>query len=234
MFRPDSVSTLQAFLQEDGAHGAPLLCWGNGRSYGDAALNQNGVVLDMSGWNRVLSWEPTTGVVTVQPGVTLSQLWKHCLADGYWPPVVSGTQTTTIGGCVSANAHGKNNWKHGPIGEHVLSFELLLADGQLLNVSPTQHSDLFHAVIGGFGLLGVITQVTLQMKRVFSGNLAVSATSCASLSDMFQAFEVYTAENYDYVVGWMDAFPTGRAQVGAKSTPPIMYRRVKTPRENSA
>lgn len=210
VLRPHSVTELQTFLNKNADQ--TILCWGNGRSYGDAALNQNGIVLDLSGWTRVLAWDTESGVVIVEPGVTISQLWKHCLADGYWPPVVSGTQTTTLGGCVSANAHGKNNWKYGPMGEHVLSLELMLADGQLLDVSPDVRPDLFHAVIGGFGLVGVITKIKLRMKRVYSGNLEVYATSCSDLAEMFDSFERYNAEDYDYVVGWMDAFPRGRAQ----------------------
>ena len=212
VLRPETVTELQRFLKDAAYAEEPVSCWGNGRSYGDAALNQNGIIIDLSGWDSVLAWVPEEGIVTVEPGVTISQLWKHCLSDGYWPPVVSGTQTTTLGGCVSANAHGKNNWKHGPIGEHVCGLEIVLADGSLVDASPSQRPDLFHAVIGGFGFLGVITKIKLRMKRIYSGNLEVSATSCSHLEEMFQGFEVYNREEYDYVVGWIDAFPRGAAQ----------------------
>ena len=183
--------------------------WGRGRSYGDAALNDGNLVLDMGRMDRIEAFDPDTGVVTVQPGVTIRKLWRRILQDGWWPPVVSGTMTTTLGGCAAANVHGKNNWKHGPIGEHILAFTLVTPDGAVREVTRESDPNLFHAAIGGFGALGVFTSITLQAKRVFSGRLSVEPLSCPDLDAMFRAFERYNGEGRDYVVGWMDAFARG-------------------------
>ena len=64
--------------------------------------------------NRILKWDPQTGRVTAEPGVTIEKLWQGVEPDGWWPPVVSGTMYTTLGGCLGANIHGKNNFKVGP------------------------------------------------------------------------------------------------------------------------
>ena len=116
---------------------------GAGRSYNDAALNSLGIVLDLQGMNKILEWNPETGVVTTEPGVTLAKLWQVVLPDGWWPPVVSGTMTTTLGGCLGMNIHGKNNFKKGTIGEHVLEFTALLPTGAQITCSPKKNGDLF-------------------------------------------------------------------------------------------
>src|SRR6266542_5954652 len=83
--------------------GLALSARGAGRSYNDAALIGGGIMLDMRGMNAITEWNPATGLITAQPGVTLEQVWQKVLPDCWWPPVVSGTMTTTLGGCLAAN-----------------------------------------------------------------------------------------------------------------------------------
>jgi FAD/FMN-containing dehydrogenase len=193
---------------------------GAGRSYNDASLNGGGIVLDMSAWNLIQEWNPHTGQVRCEPGVTLEQLWQKVEPDGWWPPVVSGTMKTTLGGCLSANIHGKNNFQMGPIGEHVLEFTAILPTGAEITCSPKLNADLFYAMISGLGMLGIFTSVTLQMKRIYSGLLAVDAFPVKNLHSHLLALQE-NAPNYDYIVGWLDTTANGsslgRGQIhGAK------------------
>jgi decaprenylphospho-beta-D-ribofuranose 2-oxidase len=185
---PGSEEDIRAALEHARASGLTVLPWGNGRSYGDAALNESNVLLDTSRMTQIVDWDPESGVVTCQPGVTLEKLWKHILRDGWWPPVVSGTMLSTLGGLVAANAHGKNNVMHGPIGDHVVGFTLVTGAGETRQVTAESDPDLFHAAIGGMGWLGVFTSVTLQMKRVYSGQLEVLPLCEPNLQGMFDAF----------------------------------------------
>src|SRR5579863_8106968 len=132
---------------------------GSGCSYGDAALNSDQLVLDCSRMNRILAWDPSTGELTVEPGVTIEQVWRATLAEGWWPPVVPGTMAVSIGGAAAANIHGKNQWRDGSFGEHIVRFELLLPSGERVTCSREQHHDLYDAAIGGWGLLGAFTSL---------------------------------------------------------------------------
>lgn len=208
---PEHADDVRSAFATARAHRLTVHCWGNGRSYGDAALNEGNLLLDFSRMNRILDWNAATGVVRAQPGVTLNKLWESLLGDGYWVPVVTGTQFTTLGGVVAANAHGKNNYKYGPFGDHVLAFEMVTPDGELREVTRESDPDLFHAAIGGFGWLGVFVSITLQMKKVHSGRLKVLPLLEDDLEGMFRTFERCNAEDWDYVVGWIDAFPGGSA-----------------------
>lgn len=190
--------------------GLSVTARGAGRSYNDASMNGGGIVLDLTDMNRILKWDPASGRVTAEPGVTLQKLWQHIEPQGWWPPVVSGTMTTTLGGCLGANIHGKNNFRMGPIGEHVLEFQAILPTGAEVTCSPKKNADLFHAMIGGLGMLGIFTSITLQMKRIHSGLLEVSAHPVHNLHEhLFDLQE--GAPNSDYIVGWLDGIAGGRA-----------------------
>ncbi|MGE5249449.1 MAG: FAD-binding protein, partial [Bacteroidota bacterium] len=127
-----------------------------------------------------------------------------------WPPVVSGTMFTTLGGCLAANVHGKNNFKAGPIGEHVIEFTALLPTGAVVTCSPEKNADLFYSMISGLGMLGIFTSITLQMKRIHSGLLEVSARPSHDLHEHL-ADLLDNAPGNDYIVGWLDCMVGGKA-----------------------
>lgn len=200
-FCPQTVEELAEIFQTARRHGRTVALRGSGRSYGDAAMNAGGIVADLRTLNRVLDWDPATGVIAVEPGVTIEDLWMRTLPDGWWPPVVPGTMRPTLGGCLGTNIHGKNNWKAGTLGEHVLSIDLLKTNGSLMRLTPAD--DLFYFVVGGLGLLGVVVRITLQLKRVYSGELNVHAWTEPDLRGMLRAADE-AKDAHDYVVGWMD------------------------------
>ena len=209
VFKPTGADEIIQVFELANKTGLTITARGAGRSYNDAALNGGGIVLDMSALNHISSWDPQTGRITVEPGVTIEQLWQQVEPDGWWPPVVSGTMYTTLGGCLAANVHGKNNFKVGPIGEHVIEFTAVLPNGSKLVASPRSNADLFHAMIGGLGMLGIFTSITLQMHRVYSGLLEVDARPSHSLHEHLTDL-LDNAPNYDYIVGWLDATAGGR------------------------
>ncbi|HEX2698562.1 MAG TPA: FAD-dependent oxidoreductase, partial [Anaerolineales bacterium] len=154
ILKPKCTEEIAEAFQLAKKTGLTITARGAGRSYNDASLNGGGIVLDMSGMNRILEWDSITGLVKAEPGVTLQQLWQHVEPDGWWPPVVSGTMFTTLGGCLSTNIHGKNNFKMGPIGEHVMEFAAILPTGAEVTCSQHKNADLFYAMISGLGMLG--------------------------------------------------------------------------------
>ena len=208
VYRPSTVDDIRTVLELARARGSSVGLRGAGQSYGDAALYSHQICLDLSGVRRILAWDPESGVISVEPGVTVGDVWRHTIADGWWPQVVPGTMHATAGGCAAMNVHGKNNWKVGPIGEHIVDFELLLPTGEVRHCSRTEHADLFHAAIGGFGMLGCFLAIRLRLKRVHSGVLAVEAMPRRNLDHMLATFEERAA-TADYLVGWVDASGSG-------------------------
>lgn len=209
VFRPSTIEGIGKVFEEARSSGRSVAFRGAGRSYGDAALNSENIILDLTRFNRILDWNPRDGIITLESGVTIKQLWEYVLPDGWWPPVVPGTMFPTIGGCASMNIHGKNNFRVGPIGDHIIAFDILLPTGELRHCSREENRELFHAAIGGFGMLGCFTSITLAMKRVYSGLLDVEPITASSLDHMIRIFEE-RLDRADYLVGWIDAFARGR------------------------
>ena len=189
--------------------GLKVTARGTGISYNDASLNGGGIVLDMTGMNQFLEWDPASGVVRCEPGVTLEQLWQCVEPYGWWPPVVSGTMRTTLGGCLAANIHGKNNFQVGPIGEHVTEFTAMTPTGAVITCSPKKNADLFYSMISGLGMLGIFTSITVKMKRVHSGLISVDAHPVSNLNRHLNDLLEH-APDCDYIVGWLDTFVRGQ------------------------
>jgi decaprenylphospho-beta-D-ribofuranose 2-oxidase len=205
-----SVADVQAAFRYAGEHGLTVGLRGAGRSYGDAAMNGGGIVLDTRSMNRVLAWDPTTGVADVEPGVTIEDLWRRFLKDGWWPAVVPGTMFPTLGGVAAMNVHGKNCFKVGPWGDHILEADLAAPDGNVYRTSRTENEELFNAAIGGFGMLGAFSRLRIKLKRVHSGRVRVRGHYCRNLAEQFDWFEEYTAKS-DYCVSWVDCIAGGDA-----------------------
>ncbi|HSL44943.1 MAG TPA: FAD-binding oxidoreductase [Anaerolineales bacterium] len=208
-FRPTTAQEVHDIFCLAQDTGLTVTARGAGRSYNDASLNGGGIMLDMSAMNQILEWDPASGVVRCEPGVTLEKLWKHIEPHGWWPPVVSGTMKTTLGGCLGANIHGKNNFQKGTIGEHVKEFTAMLPTGETVTCTPQQNADLFYAMISGLGMLGIFTSVTMQMKRIHSGLMSVDAWSVPNLNQHLHDL-LENAPHYDYIVGWLDTTAGGK------------------------
>lgn len=209
LYRPGSLEEISDVMDTARSTGVPIVARGSGCSYGDAAILPEGVVLDFSEMHQLLAWDPATGIVDVEPGVTVKQLWRHTLADGWWPPIVTGTMEPSLGGCLAMNVHGKNNWVRGTMGDHCLDLDLLTPAGGLQTISRQDDPELFHAVIGGFGQLGLITRARMQLKRVHSGLTEAEAVAAPDLGGLLQRLDD-AKDDWEYVVGWLDAFPGGK------------------------
>ena len=143
-----------------------MLARGLGRSYGDPAQNAGGTVIDMTGLDRIHSIDPETGHVDLDAGVSLDTLMKAALPFGLWVPVLPGTRQVTIGGAIANDIHGKNHHSAGSFGNHVVSMDLVTADGEVRTLHPDgPSSELFWATVAGIGLTGIVVRATIAMTK---------------------------------------------------------------------
>lgn len=121
------------------AHDAnTLIVRGNGRSYGDPAINPDATLSTLR-LDRLIAFDPATGQLTCEAGVLLADLLALFVPRGWFPPVTPGTKFVTIGGMIAADVHGKNHHMVGSFGRHVEELELLTADGAIATCSRTQN-----------------------------------------------------------------------------------------------
>ncbi len=190
--------------------GRPLLAYGLGRSYGDACLNDGGVLLDTAAMDRILSFDREAGVVRCEAGVSLAALLDVITPHGWFLPVTPGTRFVTVGGAIANDIHGKNHHRAGTFGCHVSRFELLRSSGERLWCSPAERPDLFAATIGGLGLTGLILTADLRLKRVASPHVTMDRRRYGGLDEFF-ALSAESDAQFEYTVAWVDCLARGRA-----------------------
>ena len=183
---------------------------GLGRSYGDAAQNAGGAVLDLRGLDRVLHVDVAGAKVTVEAGISLDALLHLLLPLGLFVPVTPGTRKVTVGGAVAADVHGKDHHVSGSFCDAVERLDLLVADGTVRTVGPDRDPDLFWATAGGMGLTGVVLRATLRMRPVETSRVVVDTERAADLDDLLARL-VDGDDHYPYSVAWVDCLARGRS-----------------------
>lgn len=202
--RPDNEQQLQAIATTSHAQG--LLARGNGLSYSDCCVLNNGMVIDTSRLNHILSFDPLSGIAICQGGVTFASL---LLLDPHFiPPVLPGTLHATLAGAIANDVHGKNNHLAGSIGQHIEWLELDIG-GQIHRCSQTENHDLFIATIAGLGLTGIIVRAAIRLHKAshFVTTKTEKFTSITCLLERMQQVGI----TYDYQVAWLDFLNTPRA-----------------------
>lgn len=184
----------------------PLIARGNGRAYGDAALNP-GLTLDMRPMDRMLSFDAETGVLVAEAGVLLADIIDTFLPRGWFPSVTPGTKFVSLGGAIAADVHGKNHHVEGGFGAFVDWIDIMGPDGQVTRADRAGNDALFGLTLGGMGLTGVILRAQIRLRPVESGWIVQETHATGTLKEAIDVFEA----NLDalYSVAWIDCATQG-------------------------
>lgn len=155
---PKSIDELQTIVKQSKR---PISIAGGRFSQGGQIAYPDGLMVDMLHLNKIISCDPKEKTITVQPGIRWSEIQSYIDQYDLSVKIMQSYNDFTVGGALSVNAHGRD-----PLGsliKTVKSMKIMLADGSIQEVTPHHNSDLFNAVIGGYGLLGPIIEATLQL-----------------------------------------------------------------------
>lgn len=166
---PDSLESVQAALQTARRDGLAVSIAGGRHAMGGQQFGTDTLLLDMNRMNRILKLDAQRGLVEVEAGIRWPEL-VHGLQDRQrdakspWSIIQkqTGADRLSIGGALGANIHGRG-LRFRPFIQDVESFSLMTAAGELRHCSRRENSELFRLAIGGYGLFGVVTTVTLRL-----------------------------------------------------------------------
>ncbi len=158
----DSEDEIKNIVREANIHDDKISIAGMQHSQGGQTLYPGGIMLDMKQYNKILELDEKNKLITVQSGVTWAEIQSYINPYGLALKVSQSQNIFTVGGSMSVNVHGRDIRNHTLI-ETVESFRLLNAQGKVLNVSRDENPELFGLVNGGYGLFGVILDVTLHL-----------------------------------------------------------------------
>lgn len=201
---PQSESELLEILR----HSESYIPRGNGRSYGDSAINKN-LTVTMTRINRLLQWNQESGELVAESGVLIADIIDIFLPRGWFPYVTPGTKFVTLGGAIACDVHGKNHHKEGSFGNFVNWIEIFNNKNEIIRCSPNENSELFHWTIGGMGLTGVIIRCSIQLKKVESGWIKQQTVVNNNLNETLQSF--YEHKEATYSVAWIDCLAKGKS-----------------------
>lgn len=204
IYAPLGFADLEAVLNAPSSRG--LIARGLGRSYGDAAQNAGGVVLDVTSLRGIHRWDASAGLIEVDAGLSLDDLMRWTIPRGWFPGVVPGTRFVTIGGAIAADIHGKNHHADGTFTDSLVGFTLCTPSGTR-QLGPDD--ELFWATAGGMGLTGVVSKATLRLRPIESAHMLVDTERATNLDDLLARMDERDHE-YRYSVAWIDCLTTGR------------------------
>lgn len=197
-----SYSEIKALIHKK----SKLIARGNGRCYGDSSLQST--VISTLNLNKFLLFDKEKGILKTEVGVLLSEILEVIVPLGFFLPVSPGTKWITIGGAVASNIHGKNHHKEGAISNFLESFELITEKGHIINCSKNENTEMFINTIGGMGLTGIITTVTIRLKRIETAYINQKTVKAKCLSEVLDYFE--KNNHYTYSVAWIDCLKKGK------------------------
>lgn len=176
---------------------------GMGRSYGDVCLNDRNVLLLARRLDRLLAFDPSSGILSCEAGVTLAEILDLAVPRGWFLPVTPGTKFVTVGGAIANDVHGKNHHVAGTFGKHVLRFGLARSDGTRMECSPSQNAEWYSATIGGLGLTGLIEWAEIQLKPINSRKIDCQTIQFHGLEEFIALSEANN--HWEYTVAWIDS-----------------------------
>jgi decaprenylphospho-beta-D-ribofuranose 2-oxidase len=208
VFYPKNLSEIKQLIADSKKNNKSIAIRGSGLSYGDNALNSGETILCTLEMNKIINFDSNNGEITVQSGVTIEDIYLHCIKFGWILPSMPGSRYVSIGGALGNNIHGKNCEQSGNIGEHVISFKIVLSSENILVCSREENTDIFYTAISGLGLIGVIIEITMKMKKIPSNFILGQTRRAKSIEDLIDLYESNISIS-DYSIATIDGITKG-------------------------
>lgn len=200
--RPDRYRDLFEVLSRP----ASVIPRGAGLSYCCASAGEGVVAVSSLLFDRVLAFDRGSGVIMVEPGLRVGTLHDVAVAAGWYPPVLPGHPRITVGGCVGFDVHGKSG---ACFRDSVRELTVFHPEWGEVRCSPQDQPELFDLTVGGFGLTGFVTSVTLQLVPLAGGGLERHRLPVANLVAAIETIERCEG-THCFVYSWNDLTRNGQ------------------------
>lgn len=185
----------------------PLIPRGAGRSYGDSSLSER--ILSSRFFDNFLELDVESKLLRCGAGIDLDSILQVCIPRGLFMPVLPGTKFVSVGGAIAADVHGKNHHRDGSFCDHLASFRIVLASGEMVSCSADENAELFHGTCGGMGLTGMIIDATLKLIPLENNAITQQSMVARNLEESFDLLN--ESDDSTYSVAWLDCLARGNS-----------------------
>lgn len=203
--KPTSEAELRNILIKAEENNKTVKVIGSGHSCSLIGAVNNGILIDLKSYNKIIQYDTNNKLLTVQAGISLLDISNFALENNVALPNLGTIVDQTVSGAISTGTHG-SGINYGALDQVVIAFSVLKADGGLKIFDKRTHPNEFHTAIVGLGAIGIITTVTIQLVNNY--NLHIK-TKAFSFDDMIAKIELYKKD--DYMRFWW-APHTGKVQ----------------------
>ncbi len=199
--RPERIAEVAKYLEQVGKSG--VIARGFGSSYADQAINTGGAVMMSGRLDHIHSFDEKTGELICEPGVTLETITELYAPRGFMLATATRSGQHTLGGAIAANIIGQNGHKRMSFAKSVNWVDVVLWNGKTVRAGAAENEDLFKAVVGGQGLIGFISLISITLLKRPEENVAVEKKRLSNLNELLEALKT-ARKTADFCMAWID------------------------------
>jgi decaprenylphospho-beta-D-ribofuranose 2-oxidase len=179
-----------------------ILPIGSGLSWYDTIFNSDNIIIDLINYKKKFIFDKNKGELLISSQFKIKDIMPKLNKYGWSLYSIPGGSDVTIGGCIGNDVHGKDSFKYGNFSQNIIEFELVLTNKTIIKCSRFRNSEVFKATVGGLGLIGIITSVKLNLKKI-SNIYKTNHYICYDYKELIK--NLYLNNNdYEYINGWVD------------------------------
>mgnify|MGYP001488996118 CR=1 FL=1 len=205
---PENLDDLKQCLQYAKKKKLKIAIKSGGNSFSDVSQNDQ-LIIELSKLKSLKSFDEENGIVVVEAGIRIGDLLSKIMPLNWILVGLSGSVNDLVGGLASSNTHGKDSWKNGNFSTNILSFKILLSNGDIKEIKREVDSELFNAIIGGLGFFGIIVELTLKLRPIPSYMVYHETKRFQSLESLIDFF-YNKDENFEFAHALIDPFFEGK------------------------
>lgn len=163
--------------------------------------------------DHFISIDPDERTVVMEPDITMRELVDETLEHGLIPHVVPEFPTITVGGAIQGGAGESSCFRYGLFGDHCTRFEMVTGDGEIVDATREDNSDLFHGTLGSYGSMGILTEVEMDLLPA-SEYVRLQYIPVEGFQDALETLDEHCDTDADYIDAIMFSRDHGVVMVG--------------------
>lgn len=206
LYEPKKISDIYKIINFAKKKNYKLLCTGSSLSWYDTVCNEKNIIINLNKFEKKLLVDERKKILIATSNYKIKDLNKFLLKKKLALHAVPGSEDVTLGGCIGHDVHGKDTFKYGNFSENIIELTIITSKRKILKISRKNYPNFFKAICGGLGLLGVITEVKIKLKKV-PEIYKTEIIKCNNYREIYKTL-YKNINKYEYIYSWIDCSST--------------------------